>query len=153
MKYLTVVTLLFVANLSSCQSVNNLKTVEDFFEIIVKSDSTDIQGLLEFMTIKDSLLEVNNGEIIEMIKFYAFGWNDHLKRRCDMAYSIYHHDQIDKNLFSGYKLKYDNFDNVYYVVCNNKIFTSVIIEDEKIISFFPYLIKNASKTATPVILN
>ena len=152
MKYLTVVTLLFVANLSSCQSVNNLKTVEDFFEILVKSDSTDIQGLLELMTIKDSLLEVNNGEIIEMIKFTSYALNQWLKQ-CDMKYSVHHHNQIDKLLFNEYKLKYDNFDNVYYVVCNNSILTSVIIEDEKIISFFPYLIKNASKTATPVILN
>ena len=153
MKYLIVVTLLFVANLSSCQSVNNLKTVEDFFEIIVKSDSTDIQGLLELMTIKDSLLEAaGNDKLIEVVKAYEYLYSQSLKN-CDMQYNVYQHNQIDENLQTRYNLQYDNYENVYYVVCNNIILTSVIINEGKIVSFFTGIRKGENSPVFPIILN
>lgn len=150
MKQQILMLIIFLLGTLACQSNNTEKDVVEFFEIIAKSDSSDVHSLMNFMQVRDSLLDENGRN---MIKFYAYGLNDHLKSRCEMDFEIIHHNQISEHLIVNYRLQYEDLDNVYYVVCNDKIFTSIIFENGKVISFFPYLIKNSSKKVIPVLLN
>lgn len=152
MKFLASVILLLFFTISFCRAQDNVKVVEKLFDIIGESDSTDIEGLLELVIISDSLLTVNNGEIIGVIEFYAFLFSDQFRERCDKAYKIYYHKEVKPELLSEYELEYTDFENVYYVVCDDEIFTHVILNQGKVISFFPHLRKGGIK-ATPIMLN
>ncbi|MEM6523939.1 MAG: hypothetical protein AAF693_09110, partial [Bacteroidota bacterium] len=68
-------------------------------------------------------------------------------------YDIVYQNDINSQLFDDYKLQYDHFEDVYYAVCDDKIFTSVIVKKVKIISFFPGLIKHVDNYAYPIMLN
>lgn len=148
--------LIFLSNavMGTCSAQEDVDIAKELFSIIVENDSSNIEGLLKLVVISDSLLNANDGEIIDVIKFYSFLFSEELRETCDNTYDIYHHDEIDQALLSKYKLKYADLDKVYYLVCGGDIFTYIIIDKGKVISFFPYLIRGGTgNVVSPIILN
>lgn len=150
MKYYIIILLITVFNVSKAQINSNAKMTDDLFKMIIDYDSSKMNEIYDFLSISDK--KIDNDKLLRVIKLHVIVYNQSLKY-CDMKYRVYQHHLIDESLLSRYRLQYKNYDNVYYVVCNDMIMTHVICENDKIISFFSGLTKGSKKPVIPIILD
>ena len=151
MKEIITFLLLLSAGTGISQSTDDSKLVTDFFEIIVKKDSTDVGALLPYLDYSGIKLERSQDVMIQMITFYAFVVNGWIKDHHG-EYKIYPHHSVANKFTERYSLQYNDLENVYYVVSEDKIVTPIIVKNGKIISFFTGLIQGTKKVH-PVLLN
>ena len=152
MKYFIVLLLILASIIGYCQKADQLESAQFFFTILAKGDTSNIEELLEYTTISDSLLNANDGEIIKIIKYSSLYAHETLKH-CNMQFSIQHSNYIDEKLLSRFDLEYADKNNVYFVICDDRIMTALIFAEKKIISFFSYLRHGETEPVIPVMLN
>ena len=71
----------------------------------------------------------------------------------NLDYNIISKQDIDESM-SEINIGYKNYSNVYHLICQDKILTSFVIKEEKIISFFYYdIVKTENSTKKPFILH
>jgi len=158
MRHMIIVLLVLLLPFTSfSQKASDSTKVNDFFRIIAEKDSSDIGALLTYMSITDAPIpeykhKLTRDKKIELVKWYAYLWNNQLKEHCNSNYHIYSHKNINPDFLHDFRIQYENKENVYYVVCNNNIiYAAIIIEDGTIISFFSGVIFN-HKSVVPVLL-
>lgn len=79
--------------------------------------------------------------------------HDELKKY-SFKYKVVAHDNVDAGLLKGYRLVYEDKSQVYYMVCDNKVVTHFILdENDKIISFAPNVFSSHGGRIEPFMLD
>ncbi len=126
--------------ITSCHSQKtDRELVTEFVNKVLMEDNFDIKKIKRFINVKEhdekfyQLLELNIKEI-------------HTKLRDkSMNFSIEKHN--DDLIIKEYNLIHDNYDKVYYIICDNTVVTPIVLDegDQKIIAFFTALTKKRGK--------
>lgn len=152
MKFIYPVALFISIIFSSCYSQEEKDTIliKKFIEnvILVKNENPKIWN--EYLHLNNSLEKEEDEVQNKIIKQHIYSISDSIIK----ADNIY--DVIPYNEISSYSIEsdivYHNYSKVYLLVINKKVITPIIIEDDKIISFFYALRKHKDKSS-PVLLS
>lgn len=131
---------------------SNIQIIDSFVKNVVLSESFNFENVSKYVNLNETSLGVNRDDaskILEMnlddIKLNIFA--------CKNFYQITKHSNVDTELSRNYNLSYVNYDEVYYLLCDDKIITPIIVQHGKIVSFFIRLKKAKSQQAIPWLLN
>lgn len=134
---------------SSCQSkkISDKSIAKSFIdEVVIKNKDYN-----SYINLNEKISDEKMNSLNNLIKFQLEFLKNELSKG-DYNYELLSHQGvINKNINT--KFEYIDYSKVYHVVINNKIITSVIIDNKKVISFFYNLVKNKNSTRTPMILN
>lgn len=149
----TYILILLSLILTDCQESRE-KATKDFIKsfvdnILIKKNknTNDWNDYIAFdknlsLDKKETLVEIVNQQISNLNSILIENNNE---------YSIISHYELDDHSLTT-NLKYEDFSKVYFIICSNKILTPVIVENDRIISFF-YGITKHKRNSYPWILN
>lgn len=146
MKIAKLILIITLATTFSCFSQNDKKEViNKFIEEVILNESYDLSKISKFININtDSLISDSN--TYKQLKFHIDLFRHEIS---DNKFKIITHKE-SKNIFKEYhkehNIVYKNSNEIFWLVSKGKLITFIIIsENNKIISFYPGLIKFKSK--------
>ena len=149
--------IIILIGVSSCTQNQDIHTIENFINtyFTIENPETRLHNMVYIHYDKDqyeSFTEKEKANSSEFFSMYFTAYHLELSKNSNQ-YQLYSHYAIDKERLKDYKLKYENYDNVYYMVVDNKILTHFILNtDHKIISFCPYISGSPDNKVEPVLL-
>lgn len=158
MKYFYV--LMFVGQAVFCQKHiktadwNIAKFIKNHFE---NSRDIDVSNLPEYLYADSTGYEKLDDEKKKI-------FNDYLKmllqlerdelKKCSGAYKILCHADTDIKLLKDYRLQYTDLSRVYYIVCDSRVITNIILDDkQRVISFSPNVFTTHGGRVEPFMLD
>ncbi len=152
MKYLlTIISIVISSNMTFSQNTNDLDLAVEFITIISSNEPTKFDDISNYLSINEKAFETNDGQMYKVVEMNIVSLNKKLKS-CNGGYVIKQHFSTNENILDKYLFDYSNLNNVYHVECNGDVITSIIIEEDKIVSFFTYLRKTENQKVVPWIL-
>lgn len=135
--------LVFIINVIniSCnsQNINQKKFISNFINSIVLKDSVKVDELSYFLQLDDNSIKDN----FKVIKFNIEFLKTELKAK---NYIILTYNEFkSRKEFNDYEIIYSDVNKIYCIVYNHKFITLIIIDNNKIISFFTGIVKNKKR--------
>jgi len=135
--------LVFIINVIniSCnsQNINQKKFISNFINSIVLKDSVKVDELSYFLQLDDNSIKDN----FKVIKFNIEFLKTELKAK---NYTILTYNEFkSRKEFNDYEIIYSDVNKIYCIVYNHKFITLIIIDNNKIISFFTGIVKNKKR--------
>ena len=133
-------------------SQNDEVNIDSFMKNVILNKSFKVEGIDKYVTINKEVLNSKKNELYQILNMNI----DDIRKSlddCGSEYKIVQHYKLEKKQLSEYRLEYNDYDKVYYVLCNQKIVTSIVIKDDKIVSFFTTLKKFENQNYKPWLLN
>ncbi|NQY27922.1 MAG: hypothetical protein HRT69_00450 [Flavobacteriaceae bacterium] len=143
--------------LASCKKDRPKDIIKDFIEEVFLQKKYDKTKISQFLSPKEAnSFDEISGKKEEYVKFLIDEYQKMFATQ--KSFEIVHHNDIDKRLIKGFRLKYDDFTFVYYIVSSNKIVGVFILEENKnssfwIKSFCPMPWASQGGNIKPLILN
>jgi len=151
-KYLAIVIVLTF----SCKPNQNSdkEFINSFVQNIILEDNYDFNSLHEYISFDENVKNDKKKKetLYELVSVYGSEIKDRLTK-CNKNFELLSYDETsDRSLKT--KLEYNNYEKVYNLICDEKILTSIILDNNKIISFFPAFAKKQNNTGKhPYLLN
>ena len=150
LKKIKKVSVILILLVLGCNKQNtDIKLINNFIGEVVLSKNGTYKESSRFIgfdkKISKEKKEVFNLFIDENIKFLR-------KELINNKYVVVSNDNL-KDLDINFIYKIQNLEKVYHLVSNDKVVTTFIIKNGKIISFFYNIVKGNSKKRTPLMLN
>lgn len=130
---------------------NNEILINDFVEKFLLNENYDVNKIENWVNIKPETLTRIKNEKNEYFQYVM----DNIQNEVSEGdgYTIVNHTLMAKDSRSkNLNLNYDKMENVYYLLSGEKIVTTIIIRNNKIISFY-YAISKKEDRNYPAILN
>ena len=151
MKYILIVFPIYLLSFMSYgQDKNDIDLVSDFVNEIASQNPDNLENILSYTSIGEKSTS-SAKDINDILKMNITSLYDRING-CDSERKIIPHSLLDEQLRETYKFQYDDLGNVYHVLCQDRIITSIIINEGKIVSFFTNLRKTDNQPVVPWIL-
>lgn len=152
-KNMLVITVLFLmGQLLSCQTNDDLKIIDQFITKVILDESFNIENISDYLSIGEDTSKYKVKDLYLVLQTNIDAIRQSLNS-CESDYKIDSHYSVDRLLLDNYKLDYPDYEDVYYLFCDNKVVMPIIIKEGKIISFFTSLKKAESQHYKPWLLN
>lgn|SRR5690606_10960166 len=145
-----IILVILICSSACAQEKSKEQLITSFINEIIIKNNVDYNDWIKYIEIvetknqeeKDAIASI----LIEKIKEL-----NHALSENNNQFQIVSHNNLDKiDLVSN--LKYENLSNVYYIICNKSIVAPIVIENNKIVSFFYGMTKHRDKSY-PWLLN
>ena len=145
MKIISAVTFLIIAMSNNSFQTNPEEIISGFVTELKENQISNMDLLNKYYFFRKSITQTDKkGIIFPILNSQLDLLRQKLNEDCSKLEIIKHDDQYD--IVKLYKLKYSNFNKVYYITCNDSIATPVLVYRNKILSFSIYSkTKNGTK--------
>ena len=137
--------------ISSCNSKDNNRILIDNFikEVIIKNNKNH-EDWSEYIQFSDNLEKSKKKQLTAIIQLRINHLNNQLKENNQFSIVKYK-DSFNKKYNLNFKYSGD-YSKVYFIICNSRPITPIIVENDKIVCFF-YGISKSRKNSQPWLLN
>lgn len=144
--------ILILFSLLGCKSNQNdeVKMIDSFITEIILNYNYTSNDLLKFIKL-NNFSDGDKKEIIFMIIDENIKFLREKLQNENMSYEILTHEEVKKQKID-FNFQFEDYSKVYHLIKNNKIITSFIFDNDKIISFSYNVIKNKKQPKTPLLL-
>lgn len=148
------VILLFVALLwSSCEEENtSKKIVNSFVETTILNEEPSEKSITDFIAFNPELSKEDQVKSIELSQLVMGEIRDKIKA-CEHAYRIISYQELSHEPLISYKFEYSEMENVYFLICNNKVLAPIVVKNGKVVAFYTQLNKTRENSFKPYLLD
>lgn len=145
-----VLTISLLTQLIGCQVRNDESFVNKFITDAVLNPAFKIESVSDYVLFTNDTSSEESS-----LQFLKLNMDEIRKslEACNNNYQIIQHNRITPDVLGKYVLDYSDHRSIYYIVCDSKVLTHVILKNGKVISFFTKLKKADSQQYKPWILN
>lgn len=123
------------------QKTNITKFINEF--LITENYFTSFESLPEYVNADKKTYSELTQDQKRIVDNYVSEIIDALHKEMEKAsfnYKLVNHYHVDKKILSKFNIIYEKLSSVYYLIANDVIITSFIVDDEnRIISFSPHI--------------
>ena len=150
MKILVILFCLINLSCVNQSSHTHSKNIKDFVNNIILSNTSNTNDIFEYIEASEELRSKEGFE--ELLENYVTFLRESLVSQKREYQVTRHLGNEDQEGIVKYNLQYNDLENVYYIISEEKIVTHIIMDNDKIISFFCSISKRGNQNF-PVMLN